>query len=206
MELIDNSGIRYVLGDKALEIYKGPKKGYEYHEIVTCYPGEVEDSVFNTCTLKISIPPKKIEIRVKRERRQELVLFADELDKKGKDLCTGSTIKNYQTVTPSVSISLAQKSTFDSEKECQQEILEIKDKKGGFFTKIKCPKCHSLNFSPIDTKKKFSIGKSLAGNTVGFALAGPVGGIVGAATGIKGKNGKTKFVCNNCGKVWEQKV
>lgn len=45
--------------------------------------------------------------------------------------------------------------------------VEVQDKKGGIFTKIKCPRCYSLNFSPVDTKKKFSIGKSLVGNTVG---------------------------------------
>lgn len=79
-------------------------------------------------------------------------------------------------------------------------------KKGGIFTKIKCPKCSSVEYQVIDTKKKFSVGKSLAGNTVGGLVFGPVGAIVGAATGIQGKNGKTKFVCSHCGKVWEQKV
>lgn len=80
------------------------------------------------------------------------------------------------------------------------------DPKGGIFTKVKCPRCRSLNFSPVDTKKKFSIGKALVGNTVGFLTFGPVGGVVGAATGINGKNSKTKFVCHNCGKIWEQKI
>lgn len=74
------------------------------------------------------------------------------------------------------------------------------------MAKIKCPKCGSNSVVPIDTKKKFSVGKSLVGNTIGFAVAGPVGAIVGAATGIKGKNGKTKFVCQECGKVFEKKV
>jgi hypothetical protein len=72
---------------------------------------------------------------------------------------------------------------------------------------VKCPKwgCNGIGI-PADTKKKFSVGKALVGNTVGFALAGPVGGIVGAATGIKGKNGKTKFVCSQCGNVFEKKI
>ena len=72
---------------------------------------------------------------------------------------------------------------------------------------IKCPRwgCNGVGI-PIDTKKKFSFTKSIVGNTVGFALGGPVGGIIGAATGINGKNGKTKFVCSMCGRVWEQKV
>lgn len=58
---------------------------------------------------------------------------------------------------------------------------------------------------PVDTKKKFSFGKALVGNTVG-GLFGPVGAVVGTATGIKGKNGKTKFVCSKCGNVWEKKI
>lgn len=49
----------------------------------------------------------------------------------------------------------------------------------------------------LNTKKKFSFGKALVGNTVG-GLFGPVGAVVGTATGIKGKNGKTKFVCSKC--------
>lgn len=74
--------------------------------------------------------------------------------------------------------------------------------------KIRCPGllCGSTNVIPIDTKKKFSFSKAIVGNTVGFALGGPVGGIVGAATGIKGKNGKTKFICQQCGKVFEVKI
>lgn len=73
--------------------------------------------------------------------------------------------------------------------------------------KIKCPGlfCGSTNVIPVDTKKKFSVGKAVVGNTVG-GLFGPVGAIVGAATGINGKNGKTKFVCQKCGKVFEVKL
>lgn len=73
---------------------------------------------------------------------------------------------------------------------------------------IKCPNwnCGSTNVCPIDTKKKFSVGKMLVGNTVGALAFGPVGGLVGAATGIKGKNGKTKFVCQKCGRVFEKKI
>lgn len=79
-------------------------------------------------------------------------------------------------------------------------------RKGGFFTKVKCPRCSSIEFQVIDTKKKFSFGKSLVGNTVGGLAFGQLGAVVGAATGIHGKNGKTKLVCNHCGKVWEQKI
>ncbi len=44
---------------------------------------------------------------------------------------------------------------------------------------------------PIDTKKKFSFGKAIVGNTIGFALGRPVGAIVRAERGISGKNGKS---------------
>ena len=73
--------------------------------------------------------------------------------------------------------------------------------------KIKCPcwGCGGIGL-PVETKKKFSLGKCLVGNTVGGLLGGPVGAVVGAATGIKGKNGKTKFVCSECGKVFERKI
>ena len=75
------------------------------------------------------------------------------------------------------------------------------------MSKIKCPRfgCSGIGM-PVDTKKKFSFGKAIVGNTVGGVLGGPVGAIVGTATGIKGKNGKTKFVCSKCGKVFEKKI
>ena len=76
------------------------------------------------------------------------------------------------------------------------------------MARIKCPSwtCRSTEVVPIDTKKKFSVGKAIVGNTVGGLVFGPVGAIVGAATGIKGKNGKTKFICQKCGKVFEMKI
>lgn len=72
---------------------------------------------------------------------------------------------------------------------------------------VKCPiwGCNGTGI-PVDTKKKFSFGKALVGNTVGGILGGPVGALVGTATGIKGKNGKTKFVCSKCGHVFEKKI
>ena len=66
--------------------------------------------------------------------------------------------------------------------------------------------CGSSDVTPIDTKKKFSAGKALVGNTVGGLFFGPVGAIVGAATGINGKNGKTTFYCNKCGRTFEVKI
>lgn len=87
-------------------------------------------------------------------------------------------------------------------------LTEIIAKGGDLMAKsIICPRflCTGVGI-PVDTKKKFSFGKAIVGNTVGFALGGPVGGIVGAATGIGGKRGKTTFVCSKCGRVFEAKV
>lgn len=72
---------------------------------------------------------------------------------------------------------------------------------------IRCPKwsCGSTEVAPVNTKKKFSVGKAVVGNTVGFALGGPVGGLIGAATGFNGKK-KVKFVCMKCGTTFEAKV
>jgi hypothetical protein len=72
------------------------------------------------------------------------------------------------------------------------------------MAKVKCPGffCGSTNVVPVSTKNNFKVGKALVGNTIGFALGGPVGGIIGAATGFNGKK-KVKFVCQDCGKVFE---
>ena len=73
--------------------------------------------------------------------------------------------------------------------------------------KIKCPTwgCDGIGI-PADTKKKFSLTKCLVGNTVGLALGGSTGAIIGAAAGINGKNGKTTFVCSKCGRVFTAKL
>lgn len=73
---------------------------------------------------------------------------------------------------------------------------------------IKCPRwgCNGIG-TPVDTKKKFSFGRSLTGGALGCLVGGPIGGCVGGVmNGIKGKNGKTKFVCSKCGKVFEKKI
>nr|DAP73892.1 MAG TPA: optinuerin [Caudoviricetes sp.] len=72
---------------------------------------------------------------------------------------------------------------------------------------VKCPSfgCDGVGI-PVDTKKKFSFGKAVVGKAVGGVLWGPTGAVIGAATGINGKNGKTKFVCQKCGKVFEKKI
>lgn len=73
---------------------------------------------------------------------------------------------------------------------------------------IKCPRwgCDGAGI-PADTKKKFSVGKALTGGLIGAAVGGPIGSAIGGTmNGIKGKNGKTKFVCSKCGKVFEKKI
>lgn len=79
-------------------------------------------------------------------------------------------------------------------------------RKGKWYTKIKCPRCYSIEFQALGTKKKFSLGKALVGNTIGGILLGPAGAIAGTFEGVHGKDGKTTFVCNHCGKVWKQKI
>ncbi|HJC65325.1 MAG TPA: hypothetical protein H9931_01205 [Candidatus Enterocloster excrementigallinarum] len=71
---------------------------------------------------------------------------------------------------------------------------------------VKCPRwgCNGIGI-PVDTKKKFSLTKAAAGNIVGGFL-GPAGAIAGTMMGVNGKNGKTKFVCSKCGKVFEKKI
>lgn len=66
------------------------------------------------------------------------------------------------------------------------------------MSKIKCPRfgCNGVGI-PAGTKKNFSVGKSLTGGLLGFA----VGGTIGSAVGWK--NGKTIFICSKCGKVRE---
>ena len=71
--------------------------------------------------------------------------------------------------------------------------------------KIKCPHCRSSNITAATTKKKFSVGKSLVGGAIG-SLVSPAGALIGAASGINGKDGKTTFVCCQCGRVFKVKV
>lgn len=53
------------------------------------------------------------------------------------------------------------------------------------MAKVKCPAflCGSTNVIPIDTKKKFSFGKALVGNTVGGLVLGPAGAVIGGRYG-----------------------
>ena len=50
-----------------------------------------------------------------------------------------------------------------------------------------------------------TVGRAVVGGTVG-SLFNPLGTIIGAASGINGKRGKTKFLCQDCGKVFERKI
>ena len=71
---------------------------------------------------------------------------------------------------------------------------------------IKCPKmfCGGIGI-PASRKQGFKVGKAVVGNAIGFGLAGPVGGLVGIATGFNGKK-KVQFVCSKCGHVWTEKI
>lgn len=73
--------------------------------------------------------------------------------------------------------------------------------------RVCCPNifCGSTSVVPISTKTKFSFGKATVGGAVG-SLFNPIGAVIGIANGINGKHGKTKFVCQKCGKVFEKKV
>lgn len=73
--------------------------------------------------------------------------------------------------------------------------------------RIKCPRllCGSTNVTPIGAKNNFKVGKAIVNNTIGFALGGPMGAVIGTATGWNGKK-KVKFVCQDCGRVFEAKI
>ncbi len=75
------------------------------------------------------------------------------------------------------------------------------------MAKIKCPAwgCGSTNVVPVSAKKNFKKGKGLIGGAIGVAVAGPIGGMVGVGTGFNGKK-KVKFICQDCGKVFEAKI
>lgn len=66
---------------------------------------------------------------------------------------------------------------------------------------VNCPnkKCKSTNIVPLGQEKKLSV----AGAVVGNFIAGPVGAVLGAASG---KSGKMKFRCMDCGTVFGAKI
>ena len=72
--------------------------------------------------------------------------------------------------------------------------------------RICCPNisCRSTNIVPVSTKTKFSVGRAVVGGTVG-SLFNPLGTIIGAASGINGKRGKTKFLCQDCEEFLSEK-
>jgi len=75
------------------------------------------------------------------------------------------------------------------------------------MARIKCPRitCRSTNCVPVAQDKKYKAGKGLLGAAAGGMLLGPVGAVAGAGIGLNGKR-KTKFVCQNCGKIFEVKL
>ncbi len=72
------------------------------------------------------------------------------------------------------------------------------------MTKIKCPKCKSINCTPLANKKGFSVGKAALGTAVG-AVIHPAGAAIGLLTGFNGKK-KVSMMCNDCGTLFEIKV
>lgn len=79
-------------------------------------------------------------------------------------------------------------------------------KKMLFPPNTKCPKwgCNGHGV-PFDTQKKISVKKAVIGGAVG-SMINPIGGVVGAMSGLGAKTGKTKLICNTCGHVWEKQL
>lgn len=67
--------------------------------------------------------------------------------------------------------------------------------------KIKCPKCRGTNVVELagQSRKKFSVGKTVAGGL----LFGDVGAVVGGA--VIGKKAEFEVVCLDCGHHWKLK-
>ena len=75
------------------------------------------------------------------------------------------------------------------------------------MARVKCPGlfCGSKDVVPLTTKKMYKTGKGLVNAAIGGAIAGPVGALVGAGTGLNGKKVVT-FQCLKCGKIFTAKV
>lgn len=73
------------------------------------------------------------------------------------------------------------------------------------MARVKCPKCKSVNCIPVTQNKRYKAGKGLFGAALGGALLGPAGALIGAGTGLNGKH-KVKFVCQECGNIFEMKI
>lgn len=71
------------------------------------------------------------------------------------------------------------------------------------MSKVKCPKCKSLNVVPLGQERKgFSVGKAAGGGAI-TAVTGGMG--LGLLAGFIGKKGKFQFYCQDCGKRFEHK-
>lgn len=67
--------------------------------------------------------------------------------------------------------------------------------------RVECPKCRSINVSPLgEHKKGFSVGKAVDG----AILTAGIGGI-GLLAGFCGKKKGYDMLCNNCGVVFRIK-
>lgn len=183
---------RYVIGDEYLEVWKKNHRGYDEYEYEYCIAKEIKHGIGGYYFELSVLGGKIIKITVNNSRKSEIYEFWEELQQKiDKSYDPKKAVKNLA----STAASAIPKADNAGQKKYNEE-----------SEKVKCPDCDSMEFQVIGTEKKFSGRKAVVGNTLGGLLYGPVGAVVGAAAGIKGKDGKTKFVCNKCGKVWEQKV
>ena len=75
------------------------------------------------------------------------------------------------------------------------------------MARVTCPRitCRSHDCTPVGAKKGYKTGKGLVGGVAGQILLGPIGAVVGLASGVNGKK-SVKFVCNKCGKVFTAKI
>ena len=75
------------------------------------------------------------------------------------------------------------------------------------MAKIRCPKltCRSTDCTPLVEKNKYHTGKGLLAGALGAVTLGPVGALVGGASGFNGKK-TIKMMCNKCGKVFTVKL
>ena len=69
-----------------------------------------------------------------------------------------------------------------------------------------CPRwsCDGVGI-PVDTKKKFSFGKALVGNTVGGFLMGPAGAVLEQQQGLKERTEKRNLFAQNVEKKLRKK-
>lgn len=172
---------RYVIGDEYLEVWKKNHRGYDEYEYEYCIAKEIKHSIAGYYFELSVLGGKIIKITVDNSRQNELYEFWEELQQKiEKSYDPKKAVKNLASTAESA----IPKADNAGQKKYNEE-----------SEKVKCPDCDSMEFQVIGTEKKFSVRRAFVGKWYE-----PMGAIV------QGKDGKTKFVCNKCGKVWEQKV